>query len=295
MIFEKQSATLNQNTLTSTPMTLSGLLGHYTQSKQCSPRYRESLWRTVNKATRYGLLTVCQLEPEQVNAFLSSLPLGATTKHNIRREILTLWRWAFDERLTDSQPVRVRKISANRQPPQAWSRDQLNDLLDEAEADCTPVSAWHPEINRSHILTAWIATGFETGLRLTDMLALTKSMFRKGFIVCVANKTEKPTVRRISPYAQDKCEWLLAKSPDQTVFSWVLTRRRAILLWRDFLKQREASGSSKWLRRSGATDLEREHPGMATHWLDHSNPALCRIHYIDPTLLDPPIGPKPLR
>lgn len=281
--------------LPSTPMTLRGLLDLYTQSVTCSPRYQESLRRTVNKAQIYGLGLVCQLAPERVNDFLGKLDLAATTKHNIRRELLTLWRWAYEQRLTDVQPVRVKRIPPSRRVPQAWGRDALQALLAAAEADETPVSLRYPAVRRQHVLTAWIAVGYETGLRLTDMLALHESQFRGDCIVTVAHKTGKPTVRRISEYARQRCQWLIDRSPDGTVFGWVLPRRRAILLWRAFLKQQKAAGSSKWLRRAGATEIEKHHPGAATLWLDHSNPALCRMHYIDPTLLAPPIGPPPLR
>jgi integrase len=276
-------------------MTLRDLLNAYTASVACGPRYQESLQRTVAKAAGYGLIRVCQLSPEKVNDFLGKLPLAPTTRHNIRRELMTLWRWAYEERLTDSQPTRVKRIAARRGPPQAWSREQVTSLLDAAERDERRVNALHPHAKRCHVLPAWISVGWETGLRLTDMLSLRQEHFRHDCIVTVAHKTGKPTVRRIGEYAQRRCEWLLENSPDGTLLAWLLPRRRAILLWRDFLRERRLSGSSKWLRRAGATELERLAPGSAARWLDHSNPALCSLHYIDPTLLSPPIGPPPLR
>jgi integrase len=276
-------------------MTLTDLLDAYTASVACGPRYQDSLRRTVRKATGYGLATVCQLTPDRVNEFLGKLDLAAVTRSNIRRELLTLWRWGFEERLFDSQPVRVKRITPARKPPQAWSVPQLTRLLDAAERDETPVSARHPLVKRRHVLTAWIPIGYETGLRLTDVLSLRQENFRQDCIVTVAHKTNKPTVRRLGAYATKRVEWLLDHSPDDTVFGWLLPRRRAIILWRDFLKQNNTPGSSKWLRRTGATELERLHPGMAAQWLDHSNPALCKLHYIDPTLLAPPLGPPPLK
>lgn len=283
------------HTTASASMTLTELLAAYTAANACSPRYQESLRRTAAKATGYGLGLVCQLAPEPVNRFLDHLPVSPTTRHNIRRELLTLWRWAYEERLTDVQPVRVKRIAARRQAPQAWSVRCLTTLLDAAERDERPINALFPDVRRCHVLPAWIAVGYETGLRLTDMLALSRDHFREDCIVTVANKTGKVTVRRLGHYALTRCQWLLDRTPDGTVFRWIMPRRRAILLWRDFLKEQGVKGSSKWLRRAGATELERLHPGAATHWLDHSNPALCKLHYIDPTLLNPPIGPPPLR
>lgn len=279
-------------------MTLTDLLAAYTAANACSPRYRESLRRTTTKATGYGLELVCQLDADPVNRFLDHLPVSSTTRHNIRRELLTLWRWAYEERLTDAQPVRIKRIAARRQAPQAWSVRCLTTLLDAAERDERPVHAKSKRlrgVRRCDVLPAWIAVGYESGLRLTDMLALSQEHFREDCIATVANKTGKVTVRRLGNYALERVQWLLDHSPDGTVFRWALTRKGALRLWRTFLKEQGVSGSSKWLRRAGATELERLHPGMATHWLDHSNPALCKLHYIDPTLLNPPVGPPPLR
>lgn len=276
-------------------MTLHDLLSQYLRANPASPRYQESLRRTVRRGASYSLTYVSQLAPATVNDFLAGLPQGPTTKHNIRRELLTLWRWGYEEGYTDVQPTRVRRVQPSRRPPEAWSVETMLRMLDAAERDCTVINRRRKHVERRHVLPCWITVGFETGLRLTDLMALNADNFRNGCCVLTAHKTGKPTVRRVGKYAQEKVGQLLAMSPDGTLFRWVMTRRTAIKMWATFLRDLGLPGSSKWLRRSGATEIEREHPGMATYWLDHSAPHLARQHYIDFSLLSPPIGPKPLR
>ena len=274
-------------------MTLVVLLTNYLAGLSASPRYAESLWRTVRKAQAYGLVDTCQLNPDKVNRFLGSLTLSPTTRHNIRRELMTLWRHAYETGETEVFPARVKKISARIKPPQAWSPQDLSDLVRKAENDQAWVSN-RVRLRRCDVLPAWIALGYESGLRLTDMLALRTSDVRNGCVTVQANKTGKAAIKRLSQGTVNKVAALAKFSPDGTLFSWAMPRRRAIVMWRAFLDANGYAGSSKWLRRSGATQLERLHPGMATRWLDHSNPALAKKHYIDATLLDLPPAPPPI-
>lgn len=276
-------------------MTLHDALALYLRSVEASPRYQESLRRTVRKMALYRLVHVRQLDSLAINDFLSQVPVGQTTKCNYRREILTLWRWLWNEGMTPVAPVKVKKVSPQRKAPKAWSLSDLNLMLDYAEGDETIVNCMFPHIRRMHVLPAWISLGFETGLRLTDMLNLREENIRRQTVILTAHKTGKVTVREIGAYAMARCQFLLKHSTDGSLFSWVTPRRRAILLWRAFLDEHQMEGSSKWLRRSAATELERQAPGTATRFLDHSAPHLARLHYVDPSLLLPPKGPAPIR
>lgn len=275
-------------------MSLLQLLDAYLAEREASPRYVESLRRTIRKAASYGLVSTCQLEPSAVNEFLRGLGLSATTRGNIRRELLTLWRFAFEQAYTDCAPIRVMRIKQSRKPPAAWDYAALRNLLAAAESDERPIST-RCKMQWSAVMSAWIAVGFDTALRFTDILMLQASDISNGCVAITAAKTGKVTVRRLSPYSQAAIASLLAASPDGTVFRWCVTRRRMLLKWKSFLKENQCKGSSRWLRRSAATFVEVERPGSATHFLSHSNPALARLHYLDQTLLAIPDGPKPIR
>lgn len=275
-------------------MRMSCLLDRYLREREASPRYEESLRRTVRKAASYGLLLVCQLTPETANDFLRSLDLSPTTRGNIRRELLTLWRYAFDEGITDSQPVRVMRIKQRRAPPMAWDYDTLTRLLDSAESDRRWIST-RVAMPWSLVMPAWISVGFDTALRFTDILMLNQSQIKNECVSIAAAKTGKMTIRKLSAYSLAAIDSLLALSPDGSVFLWCVTRRRMLLKWASFVKENQCGGSSRWLRRSAATFVEASKPGTATQFLSHSNPALARMHYLDQTLLAIPDGPKPIR
>lgn len=276
-----------------TEMSLHDLLDRYLCAVEASPRYVESLRRTVRKAESSGLVDIGQLVPDAVNFWLSKIPLGQTTRHNIRRELLTLWRYAYDCGLTNSPPLRIRRISPARKPPQTWTREGLQKMLDLAAEDHTPVSR-RVKARRSDILPAWIGLGYDSGLRFSDVLALTARDIRNGCVAVTAAKTGKPLVRRLSPATVQAVDRLIELSPDGTLFSWALPRRRAILMWRRFLDQHKLGGSSKWLRRACATQLDMSRPGAATEYLQHSSPSLARWHYIDASQAGVPEPPPPI-
>ena len=277
-------------------MLLADLLDVYLSEREASPRYIESLKRTVKRARQFGLLDTSQLIPEKANEFLTRLPVAAVTRSNIRRELLTLWRFAFEHSYTDVPPLRVCRIKATPPPPRAWSLDTLRQLLAVAEQDTRPVSQRIPGLLWRDVLPCWIVIGYDTGLRLSDLLHLHESNIVNGCVICTAQKTGKFTVRAISQPGQELAARLFKRSPDGTLFRWALPRRRALLKWQDFLREQKIVGSSRWLRRSGATYVEMKRKGEAQRFLGHSNAALATRHYLDQTLtMDIPESPPPLR
>jgi integrase len=277
-------------------MLLADLLDVYLSEREASPRYIETLKRTVKRASEYGLLDTSQLIPEKANEFLSRLPLAAVTRANIRRELLTLWRFAFEHSYTDVPPLRVCRIKATPPPPRAWSLDTLRKLLAAAEQDVRPVSQRCRGLLWREMLPCWIVIGYDTGLRFSDLLHLHESNIVNGCVICTAQKTGKFTVRAISATGLEYATRLSEKSPDGTLFKWALTRRRALRKWKEFLREQDVVGSSRWLRRTGATYVEIKQKGEAQRFLGHSNAALASRHYLDQTLtMDVPESPPPLR
>lgn len=275
-------------------MQLADLLGLYFGSRECSSRYRESLRRTVRQAEMAGVGSVSDLQPAVVNRFLSGLSTSATTRQNVRRELLTLWRWAFEEGLTDVPPMRVMKIRSVAKPPEAWSLADMRRLLDKAESDETRIGgAASPKI--CEWLPGWIVISYDTALRFSDVLELRDSNVRNGCIASTAKKTGKALVRPLSVYAQEWARRLIDKSPDGTVFKWFLTRRRAFLCMRAFFDRHDIRGSSKYLRRACATYVEIQSPGESWRYLQHSVPTLVQRHYVDASLCPVPEGPPPIR
>lgn len=279
-------------------MPLSDVLAEYLSSRDVSRGYRDSMQRTVRQAAAYGIKEARQLQPANVNGWLADMRerrVSAVTRSNNRRMLLTLWRYCYEQGYVDEPPLKVCRVKVSLPPPRAWSVETLMRLLDAAEKDNRPVTMRYPTLRWRHVLPAWITISFETGLRLGDVLALSKDCFRNGCVCVTASKTGKFEVKKISPYAQKAVAKLLAASPDGTVFRWAVTRRRALVKWKAWLKEHGISGSSKYLRRSSFTYTEIKLPGTAHRFANHSDPSLVWLHYIDRTLLAPPEGPDPLR
>ena len=275
-------------------MRLTDLLVLYTGSHECSDRYRESLRRTVRQAEKAGVQTVSDLQPGVVNRFLSELSTSATTRQNVRRELLTLWRWAFEEGIIEAPPLRVMKIRTVAKPVEAWSLSDLRLMLARAEGDQTRIGG---KANRRicEWLPGWIVIAYDTALRFSDVLALRDSNLRNGCIAGTAHKTGKALVRPLSAFGQEWAQRLIAESPDGSLFTWFLTRRRALLSIRGFLDRQRVRGSSKYLRRTCATYIEMRSPGESWRYLQHSVPTLVQRHYVDASLCPVPDGPPPIR
>ena len=280
--------------LSTSVVLLAYLLDLYTGSRECSVRYRESLRRTVRQAESAGVRSVTDLQPTVVNRFLSSLSTSATTRQNVRRELLTLWRWAFEEGMTEVPPLRVMRIKSKTKPVEAWSLQEMQRMLACAEADESRIGGAG---NRKVCdwLPGWVVIAYDTGLRFSDVLALQDSNVRNGCIAGTAAKTGKALVRPMSVYAQQWADRLIRDSPDRSLFSWFLTRRRAFLSMRAFYDRHGVKGSGKYLRRACATYIEINRPGEAWRYLQHSVPTLVPRHYADASLCPVPEGPPAIR
>lgn len=275
-------------------MKIATLLDTFVLNRQPSPYYLQSLKRTVRRLAEYGIAEVCQLDSSSVNKMLAGMTQYASeTRANIRRETCTLWRFAHEIGATDTLPTRVARVRVNRLPAQAWSLDDLARMVRCARGDKTPVGG-RSGLTIRQVMPAWILVGYDTGLRFTDMLLLRATQIRQGRVCVVEHKTGKTCVLALSGASRREISPLLGRSPDGTVFSWILTRRRAFLMWRAFLDRHDFIGSSRWLRRSAATYVEKQRRGEATVFLRHSAPHLAKQHYIDQTLLDPALSPPEL-
>ena len=272
------------------------LVATYLSRSEYSVSYRQGMLRTARKCQQHEIAEPSDLNTESINAMLAGLSecgLGATTRSNIRRELMTLWRFASDLGHCDFDPSGVIRIRAVRSPTVCWSSKELARIATAAENDNTLIGG-RIEMRICDYLPCWIGVSYDTGLRFTDVWTLHRSEIDGDSIRKVAAKTGKPLVRGLSQETSAAVSKLLLLSPDGTLFKWFLTRRRAFLSMRKFLDRHQASGSGKWLRRSCATAIERDRPGMASAYLQHSSPSLLK-HYVDESLLRRPDGPPPIR
>jgi integrase len=266
----------------------------YISSRQLSPAYEQNLVRTAKRAYAFGI-TADNIDDALVNRFILSLSSETSlgSRANIRRELLTLWRFGFITDVIDTSPKNVTKVYVKQDPVEAWSHKQLSQLLATAKKDKTKIGG----VSKMRIcdyMPAWIRIGYETGMRHGDILTLNAKEIRNGCIVKVASKTSKQLVRKIEEPTLVLANDLIAQSADGTLFRWFLTRRRSFVAMKNFLERHKFEGSGKFLRRSCATAIANDSPAKASAYLQHSNERLLK-HYVDQSLLDVPDGPPPIK
>lgn len=276
-------------------MRMQEVVDAYLDEHEAGTLYAKDMRRQCRKLAAYGVSHVADLTATSVNGWLASLTLSQVSRANARRLICTLWRFCHERGWTDEFPGRVRRIRCRPSPPTAWSKMAIEDLVKRACEDQRPISKRLPNIRYCDVIPAWICLGWDSGLRFGDIHLLRGQHLRNGCVCVTAQKTGKATVRKISQGTLGLCESLLAMSPDGTLFRWAIPRRRAFVMWRNFLTANNFSGTSKWLRRSSGTAVEKLERGGAREFLGHDDESTTKTYYLDQTLLQyVPTGPEPL-
>jgi integrase len=255
----------------------------YCDERTVSADYRQALLRVAKSMANSGI-TPLTIETPAFNRWLALLSSSATTRSNYRRMGLTLWRAAIDAGLTEKSIGRIATVKAPVSPPVAWSIEELKQLLDYIDtmrgdftygSGCPHRPFWR----------AWVLLGYESGLRMGDLHNLRASAVRRGRLYVVAHKTGQPIGKRLTRECAAAVDELVARGDGQTVFKWALARTWLFLHFKRVVEAAGLRGSTKFLRRSGATHVEATQPGTARAFLGHKSIGLAEKHYLDPTLL----------
>jgi len=132
-------------------------------------------------------------------------------------------------------------------------------------------------------LRCWMLLGYETGARHGDLWEMRQEDFDldAGTVRWSQHKTGEPHVKIMSRPCLLAVQEMLERSPDGRVLGWVMSKKSGHRRMRKYLRDMKYAGSSKWLRRSGATHIEMEHPGKGRLHLGHKTPGLAERCYID--------------
>jgi integrase len=227
-------------------------------------------------AGRVGTLSV-----ERVNRWLTKRveEVSGLTARAERGVLLTLWNWAYDRGPVDAAPRGILKMKARRKPTKAWTLGQLKNLI--AAAQAKRGTRLRGGADLGEFLACWILVGYETGARFGDVMAFTRDHLDGDTLSWTQSKTGDPIVRPLTPACLTLIDAMLAKSPDGRILGWVCRRRMAMRHMRLLLDSVGIGGSSKWLRRSGATHCEMEKAGTGRLHLGHRSPALFEQAYCD--------------
>jgi integrase len=255
------------------PKNFSDIAPLFLAGRQVSDAHRRNVTAI---AARVGTIAV-----ENLNRYLLARieSVSGFTVKTERSVCLTLWNWAYDQGILDSAPRGVVRMRSRRKPTKAWTLAQVRQILDA----CDRVSnrPMRSGAMPRDFLRAWILLGYECGGRMGDLFAFHRDNIDGDTLAWTQSKTGDPLTRTLTPACIEAVQAMLARSPDGTILGWACSRRQAIRRMRELLESCGLDGSSKWLRRSGATHCEMQRAGAGRLHLGHRSPALFESNYCD--------------
>lgn len=212
--------------------------------------------------------------------------LAPITVHSRRRQFLTLWSAAFECRLTETPPMRVRRVRVPEIVPVAFLADELRALL--AAADRTKGNVRGLSIPRRLWWRSYLLANYDTALRLADMLSIERDwIWPGGRISVVQDKTSRAHVVQLSRETMQAIDESMAACPARRLI-WPMWCNRSCW-FRHFnrlvARAGLSGGTSKWIRRSSASYVEAAQPGRGAAHLGHRSSDLARKYYFDPRIV----------
>lgn len=241
-----------------------------------------------------GQTSTAMFDTGLFNAWIDSLRKShkPDTVRTQRGNILTLWRYAFREGIVKEAPVRVRKLRPIRREPQAWTLNEVRQLIATAKQ------------LRGHFRgvtwrkSAWTASimmaGYDTGLRLGDLLIFPVKQLSTEVMRVTQHKTGRIVHCRLRTETYAAILETISDHPERKEV-WPLWGRREALCRHILSVVRQAGirpGTFRWLRRTACTQLEIVEPGRGTELLGHASRATTETWYLDRSqLVAPPLPP----
>lgn len=208
-----------------------------------------------------------------------------------RRNVLTLWRGAYLDRVAEVGPGRIRPCKIPRKVPTAWTPDEMRLILKLVSL----LYGRHP--NGSKWADWWealIRTAWDSGLRRGDLFEVRNENYSNDVLVVLQGKTGWPKLSKLRPETQDA----LTRAgcfERETWFELPYSERYfATYFTRIVQSAGVRKGTFKWIRRASATAAEIARPNGAMQHLGHRTNGLAYIHYVDPVQLGVSSGPPAL-
>jgi integrase len=206
---------------------------------------------------------VSTIDRNTVNGFVDWLrvqDLAQETKRSRRRGLLTLLQYAFDQGYLTDPLYRIKKIQVPRRMPRAWSIVQVQTLLETVE-----------ELDRPPIcrIPAWlwwsslVCTGWDTGLRLGDLLSLERDWIDQyGILRIVQSKTQREHIAQVNPSTMELISEMRKLTASKLVWPMDYPRRKFFSEFRDIVREAGLTGTFRYIRRGAVTHAELIEPGL---------------------------------
>lgn len=276
--------------------TLVGYVEKFLRERDVSRDYAEQIRKRCRHFVRWKRRSVRinELTHDDINAWLACLRernLRPETIAGYRRNLLTIWRDAYNEGANDNPPLRVRQIKVPRRIIEAYTLAEINKLL----VASSKLHGRHANGNRrADFWQAMIHAAYSTALRRGDLLLVFRHQIaNNGVASIIQSKTGHQHTVRFSDEALYFANRLTC--PNGLLLPWPY-RKDALPPRFQALKRLAGvnRGTLKWIRRSSASYADREQPGNGTRILGHRSPQLFNQAYNDRSISGekPPEPPK---
>lgn len=265
----------------------------YLASRMVSHLHSQQILRVAGR--------IPSMDSAVINLYLKArlADVSSVTVANERRIIMSLWRFAYDERLVESPPRQVVRIKAPLPPVVAWTVRDLSKLVKTACSlrDKTLQNG----LSSGLFLECWVRLGYDTGARYGDIFAFSDSNLLRNVLTWSMRKTGGACSRTLSDETLETVRsWRTHRRLQEGYVdgsAWldgVCCRRYSFTLMRRLLMQADLAGSGRWIRRSAATHVEQQQAGAARFFLGHRSLGMAEKHYLDRSQLDDDL-PRPPR
>jgi integrase len=269
----------------------------YLASRSVSEMYAKRVRSNIRCLTEFagGIPSLGGLSYQLVNRWLSSLVakgLNARTVNGYRQAVFSVWHDAFMDGLTDTSPLRVRRLKVPSLLVRAYTRDEICALI---EATSRLTGLYCNGVQRQEFWRAAVLLAYDSGLRRGDLLTLRLEHIEPdGTFAIVQSKTGQVHRGKLRP------ETLAALArlphPKDVALPWP---HRIEVFSDHFARLKRAAGvkrgTLKWVRRATGSHAEKRNAGDGAKILGHADPRVFDRFYRDRTIADDkPIEPPPL-
>jgi integrase len=235
-----------------------------------------------------GTLDTARLSASLVNQWLLARKdngTAAATINGNRTSLLMLWREAHELGFAPP-PQKVRTIKVPSTVPTAFTREELVKLI----AACASLKGKFRRvpIRRRVYFESLFESAYDTALRLGDLLSIERTwIWPGGYISIVQKKTGHSHRVMLRPSTICRIDECMSDWPGRAhVWPQVANRKHFYEYVRRLVRVAGIrKGTTKWIRRSSASYVEREHPGCGARHLGHRTPGLAEKYYFDPSIV----------
>ena len=273
----------------------------YVLHRSLEPDTESTIGRSLRQFSEFlgRPVAISAITADDVSRWVRSMQARNLSPYTIRSkrgDVLAVLNMAIER--GEREPLKkVRTVRLPEPTPRAWTLEEFGRVMHA----CTQLHGRMVDgTPRRDYWTALLSAAYDSGLRRTDLLRLKASdVSDDGRLWITMNKTGKTVCSRLRPHTvrliRKLADWRgdeVFKIPGRDRNEG--HRNQLIKWWPKIRKMANVSdGAFYRVRKTGATYVEKHHPGAARAYLGHSTETMVRF-YVDRRIAgdDPPLPPE---